>query len=181
MRTRDAPLQWDRKARWPFSFIAKQISKEGNPRNGMNARCAGHGARSSGFSVGVGARLQKRRTMNNQKKALLVALAVAGVSVSGPMVKWSLSCGASPVMIAFGRMALSFALLLIPRAQKRRIAGRRSRAEKAGRAGLRGRIAARAALYLLDDFAQFCFDLCFHGAGLHPAALCRGAFRRAAA
>ena len=52
--------------------------------------------------------------MNNQKKALLVALAVAGVSVSGPMVKWSLSCGASPVMIAFGRMALSFALLLIP-------------------------------------------------------------------
>ena len=40
--------------------------------------------------------------MNNQKKALLVALAVAGVSVSGPMVKWSLSCGASPVMIAFG-------------------------------------------------------------------------------
>ena len=52
--------------------------------------------------------------MNNQKKALLVALAVAGVGVSGPMVKWSLSCGASPVMIAFGRMALSFALLLIP-------------------------------------------------------------------
>ena len=51
--------------------------------------------------------------MNNQKKALLVALAVAGVSVSGPMVKWSLSCGASPVMIAFGRMALSFALLLM--------------------------------------------------------------------
>ena len=41
--------------------------------------------------------------MNNQKKALLVALAVAGVSISGPMVKWSLSCGASPVMIAFGR------------------------------------------------------------------------------
>ena len=38
--------------------------------------------------------------MNNQKKALLVALAVAGVSISGPMVKWSLSCGASPVMIA---------------------------------------------------------------------------------
>ena len=34
--------------------------------------------------------------MNNQKKALLVALAVAGVSISGPMVKWSLSCGASP-------------------------------------------------------------------------------------
>ena len=33
--------------------------------------------------------------MNNQKKALLVALAVAGVSISGPMVKWSLSCGAS--------------------------------------------------------------------------------------
>ena len=51
--------------------------------------------------------------MNNQKKALLVALAVAGVSISGPMVKWSLSCGASPVMIAFGRMALSFALLLM--------------------------------------------------------------------
>ena len=52
--------------------------------------------------------------MNNQKKALLVALAVAGVSISGPMVKWSLSCGASPVMVAFGRMAISFLLLLIP-------------------------------------------------------------------
>ena len=103
--------------------------------------------------------------MNNQKKALLVALAVAGVSVSGPMVKWSLSCGASPVMIAFGRMALSFALLLIP----------------ALKSGELQAVAARAALYLLDDFAQFCFDLCFHGAGLHPAALCRGAFRRAAA
>ena len=52
--------------------------------------------------------------MNNQKKALLVALAVAGVSISGPMVKWSLSCGASPVMVAFGRMAISFLLLLVP-------------------------------------------------------------------
>ena len=52
--------------------------------------------------------------MNNQKKALLVALAVAGVSISGPMVKWSLSCGASPVMVAFGRIAISFLLLLIP-------------------------------------------------------------------
>lgn len=47
-------------------------------------------------------------------KALLVFLAVAGVSVSGPMVKWSLACGASPVMIAFGRMLISAALLLIP-------------------------------------------------------------------
>ncbi len=47
-------------------------------------------------------------------KGLLVVLAVAGVSVSGPMVKWSLSCGASPVMIAFGRMLISAALLLIP-------------------------------------------------------------------
>ena len=47
-------------------------------------------------------------------KALLVVLAVVGVSVSGPMVKWSLSCGASPVMIAFGRMLLSALILLIP-------------------------------------------------------------------
>ena len=47
-------------------------------------------------------------------KGLLVFLAVVGVSVSGPMVKWSLSCGASPVMIAFGRMLLSALLLLIP-------------------------------------------------------------------
>ena len=47
-------------------------------------------------------------------KALLVVLAVMGVSVSGPMVKWSLSCGASPVMIAFGRMLISAAILLIP-------------------------------------------------------------------
>ena len=47
-------------------------------------------------------------------QALLVVLAVMGVSVSGPMVKWSLSCGASPVMIAFGRMLISAAILLIP-------------------------------------------------------------------
>ena len=47
-------------------------------------------------------------------KALLVFLAVAGVSVSGPMVKWSLACGASPVMIAFGRMLLSALILLVP-------------------------------------------------------------------
>ena len=46
--------------------------------------------------------------------ALLVFLAVAGVSVSGPMVKWSLACGASPVMVAFGRMLLSALLLLFP-------------------------------------------------------------------
>lgn len=47
-------------------------------------------------------------------KAFLVFLAVAGVSVSGPMVKWSLSCGASPVMIAFGRMLLTALILLLP-------------------------------------------------------------------
>ena len=47
-------------------------------------------------------------------RALLVFLAVAGVSVSGPMVKWSLACGASPVMIAFGRMLLSAVILLVP-------------------------------------------------------------------
>lgn len=47
-------------------------------------------------------------------KAFLVFLAVAGVSVSGPMVKWSLSCGATPVTIAFGRMLLSALLLLVP-------------------------------------------------------------------
>ncbi|MBP3656141.1 MAG: DMT family transporter [Clostridia bacterium] len=47
-------------------------------------------------------------------KALLVFLAVMGVSISGPMVKWSLSCGASPVMIAFGRMIISAAVLMIP-------------------------------------------------------------------
>ena len=49
-----------------------------------------------------------------KNKALLVFLAVAGVSISGPMVKWSLACGASPVMIAFGRMVISAAILLIP-------------------------------------------------------------------
>ena len=49
-----------------------------------------------------------------KNKALLVFLAVAGVSISGPMVKWSLACGASPVMIAFGRMVISAAVLLIP-------------------------------------------------------------------
>lgn len=52
--------------------------------------------------------------MVKTNKALLVLLAVAGVSVSGPMVKWSLACGASPVMIAFGRMVISAGLLLIP-------------------------------------------------------------------
>lgn len=49
-----------------------------------------------------------------KNKALLVLLAVAGVSVSGPMVKWSLACGASPVTIAFGRMLISAAALLVP-------------------------------------------------------------------
>lgn len=49
-----------------------------------------------------------------KNKGLLVFLAVAGVSVSGPMVKWSLACGASPVAIAFGRMLISAALLLVP-------------------------------------------------------------------
>lgn len=49
-----------------------------------------------------------------KNKALLVFLAVAGVSISGPMVKWSLACGASPVMIAFGRMLLSAVILLVP-------------------------------------------------------------------
>lgn len=49
-----------------------------------------------------------------KNKALLVALAVIGVSVSGPMVRWSLECGASPVMIAFGRMVISAAVLLFP-------------------------------------------------------------------
>lgn len=47
-------------------------------------------------------------------KGILVFLAVVGVSVSGPMVKWSLACGASPVMIAFGRMLITSLLLLIP-------------------------------------------------------------------
>ncbi len=45
-------------------------------------------------------------------KTLLILLAVAGVSISGPMVKWSLACGASPVAIALGRMLLSAAILL---------------------------------------------------------------------
>ena len=49
-----------------------------------------------------------------KNKAWLVALAVIGVSVSGPMVKWSLACGASPVMVAFGRMLISAAILFIP-------------------------------------------------------------------
>ena len=49
-----------------------------------------------------------------KNKTLLVFLAVVGVSVSGPMVKWSLACGASPVMVAFGRMLLSALLLLFP-------------------------------------------------------------------
>ena len=51
------------------------------------------------------------------KKGFLVLLAVAGVSVSGPMVKWSLSLGASPVAIAFFRMLIS-AMLLYPFAAK---------------------------------------------------------------
>ena len=49
-----------------------------------------------------------------KNKALLVFLAVVGVSVAGPMVKWSMACGASPVTVAFGRMLLSALLLLIP-------------------------------------------------------------------
>ena len=51
------------------------------------------------------------------KKGLLVLLAVAGVSISGPMVKWSLSLGATPVAIAFFRMLIS-AMLLYPFAMR---------------------------------------------------------------
>ncbi len=119
--------------------------------------------------------------MNNQKKALLVALAVAGVSISGPMVKWSLSCGASPVMVAFGRMAISFLLLLVPALRSGELQAILRAPKKAGRAGLRGGAAARAALYLLDDLAQLCLHVRLYGTGVHTAALCRGAFRRAAA
>lgn len=53
-----------------------------------------------------------------KNKGLLILLAVAGVSVSGPMVKWSLACGASPVMIAFGRMLISAAILLFPASRR---------------------------------------------------------------
>ena len=49
-----------------------------------------------------------------KNKGLMVLLAVIGVSVSGPMVKWSLACGASPVMIAFGRVTISALVLMIP-------------------------------------------------------------------
>ncbi len=54
------------------------------------------------------------KMMMKTNKTLLVFLAVVGVSVAGPMVKWSLACGASPVTVAFGRMLLSALLLLIP-------------------------------------------------------------------
>ena len=57
-----------------------------------------------------------------QNKALLILLAVAGVSVSGPMVKWSLACGASPVAIALGRMALAAALMMIPAVRRGELA-----------------------------------------------------------
>ena len=57
-----------------------------------------------------------------QNKALLILLAVAGVSVSGPMVKWSLACGASPVAIALGRMLLSAALMAVPAAKSGQLA-----------------------------------------------------------
>ena len=48
--------------------------------------------------------------MNNQKKALLVALAVAGVSISGPMVKWSRRGPLTPqtgVRLSLGSPALA--------------------------------------------------------------------------
>ena len=53
---------------------------------------------------------------------MLVLLAVAGVSVSGPMVKWSLACGASPVAIALGRMVLAAALMIVPAAKSGQLA-----------------------------------------------------------
>ena len=57
-----------------------------------------------------------------RNKALLILLAVAGVSISGPMVKWSLACGASPVAIALGRMLLAAALMAVPAARSGQLA-----------------------------------------------------------
>ncbi len=48
-----------------------------------------------------------------KNKELLLLPAVIAISIAGPMVKWSLNEGASPVMIAFGRMLLS-GLILLP-------------------------------------------------------------------
>lgn len=48
------------------------------------------------------------------KHFALVLFAVIAVSISGPMVKWSLACGASPVTIAFLRMVITAAILSVP-------------------------------------------------------------------
>lgn len=56
--------------------------------------------------------------MRNAKlRALCILAAVACVSVSGPMVKWSLACGASPVAVALGRMLISAAAIAVPAAR----------------------------------------------------------------
>lgn len=49
-----------------------------------------------------------------KNKYVLIVLGVAGLSISGPMVRWSLSCGASPVMISFLRVLISTLVLLGP-------------------------------------------------------------------
>lgn len=49
-----------------------------------------------------------------KKEYLLVPVGVAGVSISGPLVKWALACGASPVTIACLRLLLATLVLLVP-------------------------------------------------------------------
>ena len=49
-----------------------------------------------------------------KKEYLLVLVGVAGVSISGPLVKWALACGASPVTIACLRLLIATLVLLVP-------------------------------------------------------------------
>ncbi|MDR3050906.1 MAG: DMT family transporter [Oscillospiraceae bacterium] len=60
--------------------------------------------------------------MQKNRAALLVLLGVAGVSVSGPLVKLALLAGATPVSVAFLRMSVTAAVLCVPAWRKGELA-----------------------------------------------------------
>lgn len=101
-----------------------------------------------------------------KNKALLVFLAVVGVSVAGPMVKWSMACGASPVTVAFGRMLLSALLLLVPAVRS----GQLMEVLKAPKRQLA--LACAAGLLLALHYASWMTSLSFASTFVSTALVC---------
>ena len=99
-------------------------------------------------------------------KAPLVFLAVVGVSVAGPMVKWAIACGASPVTVAFGRMLLSALLLLVPAVRSGELAAvLRAPKRQLG-------LACAASLLLALHYASWMTSLSFASTFVSTALVC---------